>query len=84
MSIKAELVGTNGRATQVPMAMHQRFDVPPSMLVYTEPFRDVTASFETLLNDEYGAAFNQNLEFGGTPELVHDGGTPLHGLALIS
>ena len=42
-------------------------------LVYTRPRREALIATQPLVNPIYGIGMNQNLEFGGTPDLVHDG-----------
>ena len=44
-------------------------------IVYTEPLFDYNPTLKPFLNDDYGAAMNQNVAFGGTPELIFDGGS---------
>ena len=41
---------------------------------FTEPLRDGVATGRPFLNPTFGADLNQNITFGGTPELIHNGG----------
>lgn len=45
------------------------------LLVLTQPFLNFNPEFHPFLNDTFGAAMNQNIAFGGTPEIIHNGGT---------
>ncbi len=43
-------------------------------VVLSERFLQFNPEFHPFLNDDFGTAMNQNVAFGGTPELIHDGG----------
>jgi hypothetical protein len=43
-------------------------------IVYTDRLIIGTAGAIPYLNATYGASMNQNVTFGGTPEIIHDGG----------
>ena len=45
------------------------------LLVLTRPFMNFNPELHPFLNDTFGAAMNQNVAFGGTPEIIHNGGT---------
>jgi hypothetical protein len=45
------------------------------LLVLTRPFQDFNPEVHPFLSDTFGAAMNQNIAFGGTPEIIHNGGT---------
>ncbi len=47
---------------------------PEGLVVYNEPLRIIESELEPFVNPEVGNALNQNVTFGGTPELIHDGG----------
>jgi hypothetical protein len=42
--------------------------------VFTDPLRKFDYFIRPLLNDTFGAQMAQNVTFGGTPELIHNGG----------
>jgi len=44
-------------------------------LVLTTPFRNFQPEFHPFLNDTFGTAMNQDVTFGGTPEIIHNGGS---------
>ena len=64
---------TNGDGDKKKMSLVQRngWNAIP---VLTEPLRHGGAIGKAFLNDTLGADMNQNITFGGTPELIHDGG----------
>jgi hypothetical protein len=45
------------------------------LLVQTDRFIKPNPGFLPLLNDTFGIAMNQNIAFGGTPEIIHNGGS---------
>lgn len=45
------------------------------LLVLTRPFRDFNSELHPFLNEDFGAAMNQNIGFSGTPDLILDGGS---------
>lgn len=45
------------------------------VVALTTPLINLTPEVHPFLNDSYGAAMNQNVSFGGTPEIIHNGGT---------
>lgn len=45
------------------------------LLVLTRPFMNFNPELHPFLNDTFGVAMNQNIAFGGTPEIIHNGGT---------
>jgi len=47
----------------------------PGSVVYTEPFFDYNPILKPFINPTIGNAMNQNVTFGGTPEIIHNGGT---------
>jgi len=44
-------------------------------LVYTDPFIQLRPETHQFLNDTFGSAMNQDVSFGGTPEIIHNGGS---------
>jgi len=44
-------------------------------VAFTAELFDYDPTIKPFLNDTYGAAMNQNVAFGGTPELIFDGGS---------
>jgi len=44
-------------------------------VVFTEPLLDFIPKLSPFLNDQFGAAMNQDVSFGGTPELIFNGGS---------
>tara|TARA_R100001244_G_scaffold131366_1_gene104518 strand:+ start:1804 stop:2916 length:1113 start_codon:yes stop_codon:yes gene_type:complete len=47
----------------------------PGSIVYTEPFKDFVSEGLLFSNETLGTAMNQNVAFGGTPELIFNGGS---------
>jgi len=47
----------------------------PGSVVYTAPLFDFDPTIKPFFNDTFGTALNQNVSFGGTPELIFDGGS---------
>lgn len=45
------------------------------LLALTQPFLNFDPEFHPFLNENFGTAMNQNISFGGTPELIFDGGS---------
>jgi hypothetical protein len=45
------------------------------LLVLTRQFQNFSPEFHPFLNDTFGTAMNQNIAFGGTQEIIHNGGT---------
>ena len=45
------------------------------MLVLNKKFQDFTPTTVPFLNPDFGNSMNQNVAFGGTPELIFDGGS---------
>jgi hypothetical protein len=58
----------NGSASVV-----SKNDVPPGLLTYTEPYRDIIGQTKAFVSPVHGAEFNVNAAFGGTPDKIHDG-----------
>ena len=52
-----------------------RKGVHNGLVVYTQPFLNLNPGIHPFLNPVHGVAMNQNVGFGGTPEIIHDGGT---------
>ncbi len=44
-------------------------------LVLQERFLNFNPEVHPFLNDNFGTGMNQNISFGGTPEIIHNGGT---------
>ena len=44
------------------------------LTVFSHPLIDIEAEFKPFTNPTYGVDINQNIGFGGTPELIHNGG----------
>ena len=44
-------------------------------VVFTVPVFDTDPTLKPFLNDTFGTAMNQDVSFGGTPELIFDGGS---------
>ncbi len=55
------------------------------LLVLTRPFQNFQPEFHPFLNDDFGTAMNQAITFGGTPEIIHNGGTSVEwtGAAIV-
>ena len=51
------------------------FDGHTGLLVYTRPHERFIPEVHPFLNPSFGQAMNQNVTFGGTPEIIHNGGT---------
>jgi len=46
------------------------------LLTQTDPLlKFKPEEFHAFLNDDFGSAMNQNIAFGGTPEIIHNGGS---------
>lgn len=45
------------------------------IVALTDPLIEFIPETHSFLNDIYGSAMNQNISFGGTPEIIHNGGT---------
>lgn len=45
------------------------------LLTLQERFLQFNVEVHPFLNDTFGTAMNQNISFGGTPEIIHNGGT---------
>jgi hypothetical protein len=74
--IDAQLVGGGGnrKKAEVVTVNDDSGADRNGLLVFTRDFDDRRTDIKALLNDTYGADMNQNVSFGGTPEIVHDGG----------
>jgi hypothetical protein len=70
VSIKAQILGNKN---DVVADLIQR-DGQAGLSVFTTPFLESKTSTRPFINPTYGAALNQNISFGGTPENIHDGG----------
>lgn len=53
----------------------KREDLPAGMHVYTTEYERRNAKVIPFLNEAFGDAMNQDVTFGGTPELIFDGGS---------
>jgi len=70
MSIKSYVADpTTGRKA----AIVETDKVENALVVATTPLKTYSNKIKFFTNDTYGADLNQNGEFGGTPEHVHDG-----------
>ena len=47
--------------------------LPSGAMVYTEPYVATIGQTKAMVNSTYGADFNQNVGFGGTPDGIHNG-----------
>lgn len=43
------------------------------LLTLTKSFQEFNSEVHLFLNDSFGTAMNQNISFGGTPEVIHSG-----------
>ncbi|KKL99939.1 hypothetical protein LCGC14_1809430 [marine sediment metagenome] len=82
MSLEFKQVGTGHRLGKgkLEQSMHQRAgktvsERMPGAVVYQERLLDFSPEFHPFLNEEFGTAMNQNVTFGGTPEIIHNGGS---------
>lgn len=77
MTVNFKILGTqDGKELEVDA---RRFNTPDgvhtSLMVLTEPVRTFTPNFLPFLNSTFGNAMNQNVGFGGSPQLIFDGGS---------
>ena len=81
MTIKVTLkdgTGVNGDA-----AVTARHDLPAGVVAYVEPYRRLIGQTKAMVNSTYGADFNVNAAFGGTPENIHDGADNVYWTASV-
>ena len=55
------------------LAVVDKLDLPNGAMVYTEPYRNIIGQTKAAVNATYGADFNVNASFSGTPEGIHNG-----------
>ena len=68
----------DGRGTGVVAHVHQYPGLKKhhaGQLVLQERFLQFDPEVHPFLNNAFGTAMNQNMSFGGTPEIIHNGGT---------
>ena len=73
--LNVELQGPNdGTGETLRQSLLTR-DKHPGAVVYTKPVFEYEPAFIPFVNPTLGISMNQNVTFGGTPELIFDGGS---------
>ena len=76
---KTRIIGTQGRgAKEVEVHAHPFNTVTGKhigLVSLTHPLLSFSPETHSFLNDSFGNAMNQNIAFGGTPEIIHNGGS---------
>ncbi len=79
MSIETEIVGSCGPRKGKFKANVRPFDTAQGphegIVALTQPFQEFEFTAAPFLNPSFGNAMNQQVVFGGTPEIIHNGGT---------
>lgn len=75
MSLPVEIQGPNNGTGELLRQSMLRRDLQPGAVVYTKKAIEYSSAPIPFLNDTLGIAMNQNVSFGGTPELIFDGGS---------
>ena len=77
MSIEVKITGQKGIDSSVSEAHVHPFDTATGkhvgLVVLTDRFIDTEPSTKFFTNDTVGIAMNQDVSFGGTPEVIHSG-----------
>lgn len=71
MSIDVNL--HDGSGTNRSAAVDARSNGPNGIVSYTEPYHERIGQTKALINGTYGADFNANAAYSGTPDGIHDG-----------
>lgn len=71
MPVDSHIVGYGARVAADVMSRNNR----NGLAVFTEPMVFLQPTQVAFVNPTYGAAMNQNIAFGGSPELMFDGGS---------
>ena len=71
MAIEVQI--TDGRGFNGEASVIKQPDVPSGLVTYTEPYKTVISQTKSMVNATYGADFNVNAAFSGTPVGIHDG-----------
>jgi len=75
MALEIKVVGNDHDSGDLLQeSMHKGFATPSGPVVYTNEFLEFEPIAFPFLNPQFGFDMNQNVSFGGTPELIHDGG----------
>lgn len=77
--LKVRITGAQGRGAKEVEAHVHGFETASGehagLVVLTQPLLSLSPELHPFLNDTFGAAMNQNIAFGGTPEIIHNGGS---------
>lgn len=77
--IPVNIVGKQGKKAELVEAHVYKFSTSKGdhagMVVLSERFLGFNPDVKPFLNDSFGVAMNQDVSFGGTPEIIHNGGT---------
>jgi hypothetical protein len=72
---KAELYDVSGNTAAQVLNINANGRQAQGLVVFPEDAHTKDAEFRPFLNATYGTALNQNVTFGGTPEIIHNGAT---------
>ena len=74
--LPVRIVGTDGGAEVLTVQVLKSSDGKYSgLIVLSDPLIQYNSLTRFFINDTFGSAMNQNVAFGGTPEIIHNGGT---------
>ena len=89
MSVDVKIIGQRGKDSTVTEAHVHPFDTATGkhvgLVTLSHRFIETEPSTQFFVNSGVGAAMNQDVSFGGTPEIIHNGGTSTEwtGTALV-
>lgn len=77
--LEFQIVGGKGKDAKLTRAHVHPFETAGEhkhhgLVSLTHPFLELRPEFHPFLNDDFGAAMNQNIAFTGTPSIIHTGG----------
>ncbi len=79
MTVEIRIKGQRGKDSRISEAHVHPFEtasgVHSGLVTLSKSFITFNPEFHPFLNDSFGVAMNQNISFGGTPEIIHNGGT---------
>lgn len=73
MGTPVRVKGSSKRGETLEVEMSQRNGHPSGAVVYATTLEDFDLQYAPFVNETYGTAMNQDVAFGGTPEIVHVG-----------
>jgi len=75
MTVAVSIVGGGQPGVPLREAHIHRKGVHAGQLAFVQDFLDFNSAIKPFLNPTNGTAMNKNVTFGGTPEIIHNGGT---------